>query len=575
MAGIQISGLLSNSAFDWKSVVDQLIAVDGAPITALQKEKTKNTDETTALAAINNAFVSLQDSVQAIRQGNLFAGRTVSSDVANTTWKSSSAAGAPLGSYKFDIQQLATATQIKGTTDIGAGLSATDDDLSALTMSSLPTATSVKAGFFTVDGQQISFTGAESLQTVLNRVQSTLGDVSWTYSASNDAITLTRASGTLTLGAANDSSNFLQVMKLGNTGGSSSTSTGTLGTVKVNAPLNASGLRGSFTAVDGSGNGSFSINNIPISYNINTDTLGSVMSKINQSTAGVTATYDPVNDRFLLTNKSTGDTAINLSEPSGGFLDAVGITSGTPLTVAGKNAQFTVNGGPVITSASNTLDASSHGITGLSVTVNSQTAQTLQVESDTGAMQTALQSFFEQFNATQDLIDQDTKITVNGSSVSTAILSDNREVDSWSRQLRALAFNAVSGLTGTVKSFSDLGVDFDGTTSHLLIKDQGKLSSALADHPDDVQSFFLDSNDGMVPRLYGFLTDQQTADTNQQDDLNVASKKIDEQIATLQSRLDSEREALTNSFIKMLDAQSAAQSQNQALTNAFFKNSSN
>ena len=38
MSGIQVSGLLSNSAFDWKSVVDQLIQADSAPVTKLTAE---------------------------------------------------------------------------------------------------------------------------------------------------------------------------------------------------------------------------------------------------------------------------------------------------------------------------------------------------------------------------------------------------------------------------------------------------------------------------------------------------------------------------------------------------------
>ncbi|MEN9634614.1 MAG: hypothetical protein RL077_3018, partial [Verrucomicrobiota bacterium] len=35
MAGIQVSGLLSNAAFDWKSIVDQLIEAESVPIKTL------------------------------------------------------------------------------------------------------------------------------------------------------------------------------------------------------------------------------------------------------------------------------------------------------------------------------------------------------------------------------------------------------------------------------------------------------------------------------------------------------------------------------------------------------------
>ena len=90
----------------------------------------------------------------------------------------------------------------------------------------------------------------------------------------------------------------------------------------------------------------------------------------------------------------------------------------------------------------------------------------------------------------------------------------------------------------------------------------------------DVQDFFLSSSTGLVPKMYGFLTSLKAADKTQQTSINKASTDIGTQIATLQSRLDNERETLTTAFLKMLDAQSAAQSQNTYLTNTFFKNNS-
>src|SRR5258708_664544 len=103
MAGIQISGLLSNQAFDWKSVVDQLIAADSQPITKLNTDKTTNSAKIAALTAVQTSLQDLQDSVQAIRTGNIFASRNVTSDTANTTWQPSSPTGASTGSSKFAV----------------------------------------------------------------------------------------------------------------------------------------------------------------------------------------------------------------------------------------------------------------------------------------------------------------------------------------------------------------------------------------------------------------------------------------------------------------------------------------
>jgi flagellar capping protein FliD len=78
----------------------------------------------------------------------------------------------------------------------------------------------------------------------------------------------------------------------------------------------------------------------------------------------------------------------------------------------------------------------------------------------------------------------------------------------------------------------------------------------------------------MVSKMFTYLTNVISSDSAQQSDLTASSNDLGTQIATLQARLDDERTTLTNSFIQMLDAQSAAQSQSLTLTNAFFAKSS-
>lgn len=573
MSGIQISNLLSNSAFDWKSVVDQLIQADSTPITNLQAKKTTNSDQITALAAINTSLTDLQDSLQSIRSGDYFAARNVSSDTTGTTWKSNSASGATIGSYKFNVSVLATSAQMLGTADIGSGLSATSD-VSGVTLASLNTANAVTAGNFTVNGKAVTIATTDSLQDVFDKISTaTGGDVTGSYDPSTDKISLTSGSNSeIILGASNDTSNFLTVTKLTNNGTGSISSASSLGIMRLTSPLAVAGLRIPITNIDSDGNGTFMINGVQISFNINTDSLSSIMTRINKSGAGVTASYDSTSDQMKLVNNTTGDAGMGLSETSGGLLAALGLSGGT--LTRGKNAQFTVNDGVTLTSASNTLDASIHGITGLSVSVNSLGTQTVTVSSDTSSMQSAIQNFIDKFNSLQDLIQTDTKTSVSGTTVTNSVLSNNREVQGWASRLQSLVFNQVSGVSGTVQRLDNLGIDFDSTSGHLTIKDQDKLDSALTDHPDDVQAFFLTPNTGLVSKGFTYLTSLITSDNNQQSSLTKASSDIDTQIATLQAKLDDERTTLTNSFIAMLDAQSTAQSQATTLTNAFSKSSS-
>jgi flagellar hook-associated protein 2 len=577
MAGIQVSGLLTNSAFDWKSIVDQLIEVSRTPIKKLEAEKVQNTTEAEALATLGTALTALQDSVQAMRADEVFAARTVTSDLAATTWKSSSVTGAAIGSYVFDVTQLATQSQLRGATDIGSGLAATAD-VSGLTISNLATATAVTAGTFTVAGAQVEVELTDSLQDVFDKIATATGSaVTAAYNPATDKITLTKASGELVLGAANDTTNFLAVMKLANSGGAAATSAAALGAVKTTGTLASAGLRTAITAVDGSGNGSFTINGVAVSYNVNTDTFGALISNINAAGAGVTAAYDSTTDRVILTNTETGDVGITVSEAAGGLMDALGLsTTGGGTLARGKNAEFYLNGSTdKLTSTTNTLDATVHGVSGLSVTVNSLTEQTLHVESDTLTMQTAIEDFIGKFNEVQDLIEESTAVTVSGTTVSTSVLSGNREVESWASELRSLAFDEVSGLTGDITRLAHLGIDFDSTTNHLTIKDSGLLATALGDDPDKVEALFMTSGTGLVGQIYSYITQTISSEGAMVSSLGSANDDIDEQIATLQSRLDQEREMLTSAFIRMLDAQSEAQSQSTYLTNTFFKDNSN
>ena len=574
MSGIQISGLLSNSAFDWKAVVDQLIAIDTAPITKLGVTQGTNRDKVTALDTLKTTMVDLQDSLQSMRVDEVFASRTVASNTTGSTWKSSSVTGAAIGNYTVGVEKLATAAKLKGAANVSSGL-APSSDVTGVTLATMRTATAVTAGTITVDNHQVTVALTDSLQDVFDKVAAAAPDVTASYDSVSDKITFARSSGELVLGAANDTSNLVSALKLANNATGSTSSSAALGTLKLSATLANAGMASPITAVDGAGNGTFAINGVAINYNVNTDTLGKVLSRINAAGAGVIAAYDSASDRVVVTNKLTGDTGVAATEDSGGLLDALGLTAAAGGTlVHGQNAQFRINGGALLSSASNTLDSSVHGVDGLSITVNSETTQTLQVESDTATMSSSIQSFIDKFNAVQDFVDTNTKITVSGSNVSTTVLSDNREIQEWARKLQRTAFEDVSGASGSVKRLDNLGIDFNATTGKLAVKNSGKLATALSDHPEDVQELFLKTDTGFVPKMFGYLTNIISADSLQQSNLAKTNTELDAQIATLQTRLASQRETLTNAFLHMLDAQSAAQSQNSYLTNSFFKSSS-
>lgn len=572
MASLQLAGLASN--FDWKTFVDSIIQTERAPITRLQTEKNTNTSKLSALDSLKAKIADLQTSAQTLSGVGLFSGRVATSQTTGSTWATSAATGTASGNYTIAVSRLATATSHTGTSDVGLGISASDV-VSGVTLASMSTAVAPTAGVFTINGKQITVATTDSLQDVFDRIASQTagaGDVTASYSAATDKITLS-SSSTITLGASNDTSNFLKVAKLSNNAGTSVVSGGALGAVKLAGSLANARLRTAVTG-DGSGNGSFSVNGVSIAYNINTDSLSGVMAKINASSAGVTASYDATNDRLIFKNKNTGNLGINFSDTTGNFLAATGIGAGT--TSFGDDAQFTVNGGPTLTSSSNTLDASAHGIAGLSVTVNSNTAETITVSNNTTTMRKSIEDFITKFNAVQSYISEQTKVTTSNGKVTSALMANNREIQNWATSFRSAAFSAVSNVTGSIQRLENLGIDFNSGTSQLSIKDSSKLDTALRDNSADVESFFKTASTGFAAKIDSFATSILGTGTSatgllnaQKSTLNSSNTNIDRQIADLERRLTAERTRMESGFIAMESAQSKIQQMQQQLTNAF------
>ena len=573
MATLQLSGLASG--FDWKSFVDQIMQTERAPITRLTSEKTGNNSRISVFDSFASKLTALQDSAKALKADGLFGGRTAKSATTNSAWTASASANTAPGAYQIAVSRLATATKHLSTSDIGSSIAATND-VTGVTLSSMATATSVSAGVFTVNGKQVTIALTDSLQDVFDKISTaTSGAVTAAYDSTTDKITLSSGAN-IVLGAANDTSNFLAVAKLSNNSSGTIVSSNALGSANITDKLANSRLRSSITAVDGSGNGSFTVNGVSISYNVNSDSLSAVLSRINASTAGVTASYDSANDRVTFTNKTTGDIGVGFSETAGGFLDAVGITGGT--TTAGVNAQYSVNGGPVLTSTSNTFTSASHGISGLSVTVNSESTETINVAADTASMRKAIEDFITKFNAVEAYIDDQSKVSSTNGKVSASLMANNREFQSWSSGLRSRAFEEISGLSGTIKRLEHLGIDFAAGTGapQLVIKDSAKLDSVLADKPSDVAEFFNTASTGFSAKFDSYATTILGTGTSstgllnsQKNTLLKQNTSIDQQIADIERRLTQERSNLEAGFIAMERAQATIQQMQQQLTQTF------
>jgi flagellar hook-associated protein 2 len=659
--GMALSGLASG--FDWKSIVDQLIEVSRAPQNRMRTEKNTNASKSSAVNDIKGLLSTLKTSISSLATEESLYKKGVTFKDTSTNWKASASKDTPVGDYKFNLLSEATASKLTGASNLVSPLDASTK------IYELSVARTIKAGTFMVNGTPITVDtdptrspDAMNLQEVIDQFAS-----AGVIATLDEGQIKLHSNNSIALGSPNDTSNFLQAMRLSgsgvlntgitnnytirsghssfaatpsgsadivfpsghglkvgdqiavdlasgegtglNSGGTyhvvavngnnvqlSSTSGGAAETISsaitsaskfsrlnslaapaLNVPLGSAGLS---APIDG-GDKQFEINGVSINYNKANTSIQDVLDQINKPETGVTAIYDLARGAFSLTNKTTGNVGISVSNDNGGLAAALGLTSSGAL-VNGSDATFSVNGGGILTSRSNILDETAHGFKGLSVTANKIGEQTLTVAGDYTAAKDSLNDFITKYNAVQNAIEKYTKVTVTGDKVSSAILAGNRELATLSRNLRTMLYQAGGGVTGSVQRLSDLGINFAGIEPTISLTKSSALESKLASSADDIFNYFSTPSDGsagsggLIDRLDTLLS-SYVSDSGgaagglkaQLDSITNQNKSLDKQIEDVERRLASQRSLLESSFIAMERAQSGFQQQSAYLAKTF------
>ncbi|MDP2324960.1 MAG: flagellar filament capping protein FliD, partial [Gammaproteobacteria bacterium] len=328
------------------------------------------------------------------------------------------------------------------------------------------------------------------------------GAVTAAYSKDGDKITLS-SSAAIVLGSATDSSNFLQVARLSSNNATSLTSDSPLGAVRLGNTLAEANFA---TSITGGGAGGFKINGVSIQYDTSTDSVAAVLDRINNSAAGVRASYDAANNRFALENKGTGSLGIALEDVAGSnFLAATGLAGGS--LELGRNLQYTVNNGGPLTSQSNIIGEASSGLTGLNVTALAENSSfTVTVGMDTARIKSAITGFVEAYNSSQSQIGSYTASSTDAQGKVTAgLLADDAEATSLNARLRSLATGTLAGMSGMIGRLDSLGIRSNGYDDLLSLGGIADLDTALADNPAGVKEFFSKAGFGLAVQFDKFL----------------------------------------------------------------------
>jgi len=573
-SSLALSGLASG--INWTNIINDMVQAESAPITTMQAQQTTINNKNSAYETIGTDLAALQSDITTLSTPGFFQSATTSSSD-STVATASAQAGTPLGNYTFSVLQMATAAAQEGSTVSAQPISSTSN-VSGVDLNSGAFATPITAGTFSVDGHTITVAATDSLQSVFTQINTaTGGAVTASYDPTTDEITLSSTSA-ITLGSGADTSNFLESTQLFANGLGTVTSLGALAGINLDATAGEANLA---TAISdgGSGAGAFEINGVTINFDASTDSVNDILQSINSSAAGVTATYDGANNRFVLTNNNAGNVGMTMNDITGNFLASTGLSSGT--LQAGANLQYSINGSKMMTSESNTVDASSIGLTGLSITALNTGSTDINVSADTTTIGSAITKFVNDYNSVQNYISSQTTVSTSTSSTTGAtdstttatgtpgLLMGDMDVEGIATDLRQLV--DASPLSGAVENLNDIGIASNGTdntlsTSSLVLND------ALTNNLSQIAKLFTDPTSGLATTVASYLSDALGSNgviKTQEQSFSSQSAAITTSITTLQQKITNDETEMQNQFVEMEDAISSINISKEYL-NAYF-----
>jgi len=315
------------------------------------------------------------------------------------------------------------------------------------------------------------------------------------------------------------------------------------GTLNLATSINSSGLSTAVTGDSDPNIGSFTVNGVSISYDLSADTLNSVISKINNSTAGVNALYDKFADRMVLTNKSSGSGAVTVTDNgTSNLATGMGMTAASGATTAlGQTAQVTIDGlnnGNPISSNDDVFADTETGITGLSFTLKADTGSSqITVANDSSGIRSKVDAFVSSYNAVVDYIAQQSAVTGTDTNKTPGLFTGDQSVQFFQNSLREMLGSQVSGLPNGYNYLGGLGVGTTGQSPDISVFDADKLTNAFINDPISSKALLSDSSNGIMSKLTSYLQTQYTGASGL---IQTKASSANDQIARLNTSIDRE-----------------------------------
>ena len=476
---------------DWEPFIQSMVQKVHTPQLNLHNEKIRTVQgQLTELSTMEKHWNDLHRLLRTLKDGDFFNGRTATVKEGNDSAQITVANGTPVGKYRVEVLKLATASQRLGNTRICNSLLPDGDTSAQLGDLHLPA--TLKAGFFTVNGQQIPIETTDTVQDLWDKLEE-IG-ITATYDEVEDRITLT-ASEQIYLGAANDTSNLLNLLRLYTNGTNSVTSLNRSCAINLERPIGSENLKTPVTS-----DGSFKLNGVTIEYKAS-ESIQQIMSNINASNAGVYIHYTPSTQSFSLVAKATGSLGLSIEDVEGNFLEALGLKYS--MLTLGENASFTINGGEPLICTSNTFSANEHGIHGLTIQGEQLGATEFSVSAEEKKSLEAAQSLVSKYNELFDYLQKQTLADPKNKKF--GAFHNNSEIKSFMRKFRSVlfGFSQEAGERSDFEKLAAIGFSFD--SSHHLTLNTDTFTSKLKSAPDEVTSVFSANPNSPIAKAESFM----------------------------------------------------------------------
>lgn len=606
-----IAGLVSG--LDTDSIVESMtlasrtkISNEQSKVTKLQWKQTAYRNVTKALKEFQTKYLDVLSKTN-MRSSSMY--NMVSASTTSTAVSVSSTSKATAGSITINsISQLATSQTvttgaagvskaISGTADVTALLAdITDGGVSKsfkLTLDGKVKTITMDAAFVEQVNKGTSFEDAlqQKVTAAFGEKSADVPTVSVSLDGSNKLSFTTATSGSqLTVNSLN-STDTLDFLGLTN---------GQSDKLNTNLALNQLPLSDTLEK-DTDGKIKFTINAVDFTFE-ETDTLATVMSRVNSSDAGVTLSYSSISDKFTMTAEESGiGDNITISETDTNLMTLFGMTEANSVAKAGQNAILEVNG-QEITRTSNSVE-----IDGVKVELLAETATefSIALKDDTSSLKDNIKNFVTDYNNIIDMVNgliketkdsdfqpltdeqkkemSETEIKEWETKAKVGLLSGDGVLKGIASKMQSLMYS--SAVSGGI-SLYNIGITSAGYTENgKLVIDEEKLDAALATKGSAIKELFTTEKTGLANQLNSIINsatkttgvkgtrgslvevagyESTTSDTD--NNITKSIEKMNKTIKKLKAMLEDEETRYWNKFTALETAMSNLNTQSSMLT---------